>query len=372
MCAPTSTTVLPRDVDVAILAAEDRADDERIPGPGTQREFGIVHADIIDDRQHVHRSVAVMGAGAVGCYYGGMLALRRRPGDADRPRARTSTRSRATGSSSSARSAATSCAWTPRPTRRRARRRRRAGVRQVAGHARRGARDRSRTCAATRAVVSLQNGVDERAACSPTCSTRSCSRPSCGSARHGAARASCATAAAATWCSASRARAPADAAPRDRAREVAAMFERAGVRCPVVDDIDAALWTKLVVNCAFNAVSALGRSRYGRMARDAAVRELMEAAVREAVAVARAGGVALDEAAMLARCGARPTRSRRSIVDRAGHPARQADRDRHAERLGRAARRGAGRARAGQPHAARARCGCAKAATTWLDRTASG
>ena len=78
------------------------------------------------------------------------------------------------------------------------------------------------------------------------------------------------------------------------------MFERAGVRCPVVDDIDAALWEKLVVNCAFNAVSALGRSRYGRMARDDDVRHLMEAAVREAVAVARAAGIALDEAAMIA------------------------------------------------------------------------
>jgi len=85
-----------------------------------------------------------------------------------------------------------------------------------------------------------------------------------------------------------------------RAREVGAMFERAGVRCPVVDDIDAALWEKLVVNCAFNAVSALGRSRYGRMARDDDVRHLMEAAVREAVAVARAAGIALDEAAMIA------------------------------------------------------------------------
>jgi len=86
----------------------------------------------------------------------------------------------------------------------------------------------------------------------------------------------------------------------DRAREVGAMFERAGVRCPVVDDVEAALWEKLVVNCAFNAVSALGRSRYGRMAREPDVRYLMESAVREAVAVARASGVALDEAAMVA------------------------------------------------------------------------
>lgn len=85
-----------------------------------------------------------------------------------------------------------------------------------------------------------------------------------------------------------------------RARDVAAMFERAGVPCPVVADIDAALWRKLVVNCAFNAVSALGRSRYGRMAAEPAIRELMETVVREAVAVARASGVALDEPAMIA------------------------------------------------------------------------
>jgi len=85
-----------------------------------------------------------------------------------------------------------------------------------------------------------------------------------------------------------------------RAREVAAMFERAGVPCSVVDDIDAALWRKLIINCAFNAVSALGRARYGRMAAEPAIRELMEASVREALAVARVSGVAIDEAAMIA------------------------------------------------------------------------
>ena len=81
---------------------------------------------------------------------------------------------------------------------------------------------------------------------------------------------------------------------------VAAMFERAGVACPCSADIDAALWTKLVINCAFNAVSALGRSRYGRMARDPRIRALMEATVRESVAVARREEVALDEAELLA------------------------------------------------------------------------
>lgn len=80
---------------------------------------------------------------------------------------------------------------------------------------------------------------------------------------------------------------------------IRALFERAGVPCPIAPDIEAALWTKLVVNCAFNAISALGRARYGRMAEAPAVRAVMEAAVREAVAVAHADGVALDEAALM-------------------------------------------------------------------------
>lgn len=85
-----------------------------------------------------------------------------------------------------------------------------------------------------------------------------------------------------------------------RLKAIAALFERAGVHCPVTPDIDAALWTKLAINCAFNAISALGRARYGRMAREPAVRGVMALAVREAVAVARASKVALDETTLIA------------------------------------------------------------------------
>ena len=75
---------------------------------------------------------------------------------------------------------------------------------------------------------------------------------------------------------------------------IAAMFEKAGIPCARDADIEAALWTKLTLNCAFNAVSALGDSPYGRMAASATVRDVMETVVREAVTVARAAGVALD------------------------------------------------------------------------------
>jgi 2-dehydropantoate 2-reductase len=80
-----------------------------------------------------------------------------------------------------------------------------------------------------------------------------------------------------------------------RARAIAAMFESAGVACPVADDVEKVLWHKLAINCAFNAVSALGRSRYGRMARDPATREVMTAALRETLAVAHASGIPLAD-----------------------------------------------------------------------------
>jgi 2-dehydropantoate 2-reductase len=81
---------------------------------------------------------------------------------------------------------------------------------------------------------------------------------------------------------------------------IAEMFEKAGIPCPRSHDIEAALWTKLTLNCAFNAVSALGDAPYGRMAESAPIRGVMETVVREAVRVARAAGVAIDADALVA------------------------------------------------------------------------
>lgn len=78
-----------------------------------------------------------------------------------------------------------------------------------------------------------------------------------------------------------------------QAQRVAALFERAGVPCPVVPDARPALWEKLVMNCVFNAISALGRSRYARLVADAGARALMAEVVAECVAVAGSEGVPL-------------------------------------------------------------------------------
>lgn len=93
------------------------------------------------------------------------------------------------------------------------------------------------------------------------------------------------------------------AAPPDldqRLQAVAALFGSAGVAVQVVPDVMAELWTKLVVNCAWNAASALARAPYGRLAAVPALAGLQAAVVDEALAVARAAGVPLDEAAVRA------------------------------------------------------------------------
>jgi len=82
--------------------------------------------------------------------------------------------------------------------------------------------------------------------------------------------------------------------PRDaRTEKVAALFERAGVGCRISDNIDGELWTKLIWNCALNAISALGRAKYGQIAASDDARKLVEIAVNEVLAVATAAHIQL-------------------------------------------------------------------------------
>ena len=79
------------------------------------------------------------------------------------------------------------------------------------------------------------------------------------------------------------------------AAPLAAMFEKAEIPCRVSDAFEVELWTKMVLNCAYNAISALTRARYGRMMEFPQIRSLMERATKECVEVAQAEGVALSE-----------------------------------------------------------------------------
>jgi 2-dehydropantoate 2-reductase len=82
-------------------------------------------------------------------------------------------------------------------------------------------------------------------------------------------------------------------------KPLAAMFEGASVPCRIVDDIATEQWTKMAMNCAYNAISALTRAQYGRIVRLEPLRALIERAIAETVAVAHAEGVPLSESAMV-------------------------------------------------------------------------
>jgi 2-dehydropantoate 2-reductase len=81
--------------------------------------------------------------------------------------------------------------------------------------------------------------------------------------------------------------------PSDRTTHLADVFARAGIPCRVSDNIEGELWLKLLRNCALNAISALGHARYGQIAQSDDAKKLMEDIVDEVLAVARAARVVL-------------------------------------------------------------------------------
>ena len=68
-------------------------------------------------------------------------------------------------------------------------------------------------------------------------------------------------------------------------------FEAAGVPVSISDNVEGELWGKLVVNCAYNALSAIAQLPYGKLIEGAGIRDVMRDLVEETLAVARASGV---------------------------------------------------------------------------------
>jgi len=81
--------------------------------------------------------------------------------------------------------------------------------------------------------------------------------------------------------------------PSERTMELSDHFVRAGIPCRISDNIEGELWLKLLRNCALNAISALGHARYGQIAQSDDAKKLMERIVDEVLAVADAAGIVL-------------------------------------------------------------------------------
>ena len=77
----------------------------------------------------------------------------------------------------------------------------------------------------------------------------------------------------------------------DISPRIAAAFIAAGVPVEISDNVIGALWEKLIVNCAYNALSAITQLPYGRLVQGEGVPAVMNDVVEECLAVARAAGV---------------------------------------------------------------------------------
>ena len=72
---------------------------------------------------------------------------------------------------------------------------------------------------------------------------------------------------------------------------IVAAFAGAGVKVEISDNVMGALWAKLIVNSAYNALSAITQLPYGRLVQNAGVPAIMDDVVDECLAVAKAAGV---------------------------------------------------------------------------------
>lgn len=83
--------------------------------------------------------------------------------------------------------------------------------------------------------------------------------------------------------------------------KIKATFEHAKVPCVISKTLPQEMWTKLVMNATYNALSALTGADYGTLVNDNGARDIMTAVAAECVAVANAKKIPLDLADMLDR-----------------------------------------------------------------------
>lgn len=72
---------------------------------------------------------------------------------------------------------------------------------------------------------------------------------------------------------------------------IASVLSAAAIPTQVSENVIGALWAKLIVNCAYNALSAITQLPYGQLVQQEGVPRMMEELVVECLAVASAAGV---------------------------------------------------------------------------------
>ena len=99
---------------------------------------------------------------------------------------------------------------------------------------------------------------------------------------------------------------------------VAEALTAAGVPTVISNNVRGELWAKLILNCAYNAVSAIAQLPYGKTVVGAGVQDVMRDVVAECLAVAKAEGVQVAgdvHAAVAKLAGSMPKQSSSTAQD---------------------------------------------------------
>lgn len=79
--------------------------------------------------------------------------------------------------------------------------------------------------------------------------------------------------------------------PSVGSEQLVRLFSAADVPVQISDNVAGALWAKLILNCAYNALSAITQTPYGLLAQGEGIEAVMRDIVQECLAVASAEGV---------------------------------------------------------------------------------
>ncbi|MCB1966063.1 MAG: 2-dehydropantoate 2-reductase, partial [Candidatus Accumulibacter sp.] len=79
--------------------------------------------------------------------------------------------------------------------------------------------------------------------------------------------------------------------PSSFSDELVKLFADAAVPVTISNNVTGALWAKLILNCAYNALSAITQMPYGRLVQGDGVEGVMRDVVRECLAVAHGEGI---------------------------------------------------------------------------------
>jgi 2-dehydropantoate 2-reductase len=75
--------------------------------------------------------------------------------------------------------------------------------------------------------------------------------------------------------------------------DIARRFSDAAIPTAVSDNVMSDLWAKLITNCAYNAISAVAQLPYGAMLKVKGVSDVIDNAIDECLAVAHAAGISI-------------------------------------------------------------------------------